>query len=70
MFKFLIFIIFMAYSQLALACPGCAGSTDNQKDNITVVILATFIVLCYLPMIWFYRVIKKYAKSPVTPESK
>jgi hypothetical protein len=43
---------------IVLACPACAGSTKEDK-TYTVIILGIFILLCYIPYMLIYRLIKK-----------
>ena len=51
------------------ACPTCAGSGNNKADVNTVIILACFIVLTYVPFYLIFRLIKKYQHiSPTADE--
>lgn len=47
-------------SNILLACPYCAGSSQGGKDNNTTLILALFIAAIYIPYFIFYRLIKKH----------
>ena len=53
-------VLFLLLPDLILACPGCAGSTDNAADNNTVYVLMGFIALIYIPFFFLYRTIIKY----------
>ncbi|MCO4792968.1 MAG: hypothetical protein KC493_04610 [Bacteriovoracaceae bacterium] len=61
--KTIIFTLLMFNLDLALACPGCAGSMGNRKDSYTVYILMTFIALTYIPFFIIYKTIIKHRKS-------
>ena len=50
------------------ACPTCAGSGNNKADVNTVIILACFILLTYVPFYLIFRLIKKYKNVTVADE--
>lgn len=52
-------LLFLFFSDVVFACPGCAGSMENSKDNYVVLILAIFILLTYIPFYFLYRMIIK-----------
>jgi hypothetical protein len=43
-----------------LACPACAGSLSNPRDNVIVYILMAFIGLTYIPFFILYRMVIKH----------
>lgn len=43
-----------------LACPYCAGSTQDGRDSNTTLVLGIFILAIYIPYIIIYRLIKKH----------
>ena len=53
------FMIF-TYADILLACPGCAGSTNNQADNYTVYVLIGFILAIYVPFYLLFKTVFKY----------
>ena len=55
-----IILFLVIFSEAALSCPGCAGSTNNQADNYTVYVLMTFIGAIYIPFYFLFRTINKY----------
>ena len=57
--KFLMMIL-LYFPQVILACPGCAGSTNNEADNYTVYILIGFIIAIYIPFFLLYKLFFKY----------
>ena len=57
--KFLMMIL-LSFPQVILACPGCAGSTNNEADNYTVYILMGFIIAIYIPFFLLYKLFFKY----------
>ena len=70
--KFIIGLIFslFLFAQDVLACPGCAGSMDNPKDNMLVWILTGFIILTYIPFYILYRTIIKNRHLNESAEDK
>jgi hypothetical protein len=57
--KFLsIFVFFTPI--FSYACPGCAGSVNNEADNYTVYILMGFIGIIYIPFFMLYKLFFKY----------
>jgi len=58
--KRLFFLILLLINDLVIACPGCAGSMGNKKDEYTVYILMGFIALTYIPFYMLYKMIFKY----------
>jgi hypothetical protein len=53
-----LFFLFI-FSTTLWACPMCGGSDQTDNANITIIILATFIALIYIPYYLIYRLIKK-----------
>ena len=41
------------------ACPGCAGSMEDPKNNYIVAALCIFVLLTYIPFYLIYRTIIK-----------
>lgn len=54
-----LFLFALLIPELAQACPYCAGSLTNPKDQYLVYILGVFVLLTYIPMYFLYRMIKK-----------
>lgn len=55
-----LFFIFALFPEVLIACPGCAGSMNNQADNYTVYILMGFIAAVYIPFYLLYKLFFKY----------
>jgi len=60
--KAVLSLIIYLIPSIAFACPACAGSMDNPKDNITVLVLAGFILAIYIPFYLIYSMIYKNRK--------
>lgn len=58
----LLLVIFLVLPTLSMACPNCAGS-NNAQDKYTVYILASFILLTYIPFYLIYKTATKYRKK-------
>lgn len=57
--KLLVSLFFAIISLSSLACPGCAGSMEDPKNNYIVAALCIFILLTYIPFYLIYRTIIK-----------
>lgn len=57
--SFLLLSFVFLLPELAQACPYCAGSLTNPRDQYLVYILGVFVLLTYIPMYFLYRMIKK-----------
>lgn len=55
--KIFFFIFNVIISGQALACPGCLGT--NPKDKYYLYIIGAFILLCYVPMYFLFKMIFK-----------
>ena len=60
--KYFLALFFITFSELALACPMCAGSDTGSKDAYLVYILMGFIALTYIPFYIIYSTIIKNRK--------
>ena len=58
--KSIFITIGLLYAELLIACPGCAGSTNNQADNYTVYVLMGFILAIYVPFYLLFKTVFKY----------
>ncbi len=59
-------IAFMLFSMTVGACPNCHETVNLGGENgppYTLIILAIFIVVTYIPMYFFFRMTKKYANQ-------
>lgn len=65
--KTLIPIFLYLLSATILACPMCSG-TEQEKDQYTVPILASFILITYIPYAIIFRLIKKYRHLEQPPQ--
>lgn len=65
--KLIITILSILVFNIAVACPGCAGSMNNPKDGTLVWILCGFIILTYIPFYIIYRTIIKNRHLNNTP---
>ncbi len=54
-----ILLLSYLFSFGAMACPYCSG--DTPKDQSNLIVIGFFIAFTYVPMVLFYRVIKKYS---------
>jgi hypothetical protein len=57
-------ILFFMFSMTAWACPNCHQTVNigaKQGPPYTLIILAVFIAVTYIPMYFFFRMTKKYA---------
>ena len=48
------------WTDFVIACPGCAGSSNNEADNYTVYVLMGFIAAIYYPFYLLFKTIIKY----------
>jgi len=58
--KYIIALITTSYFEFVLACPGCAGSSNNAADNYTVYVLIGFILAIYVPFYLLFKTVYKY----------
>lgn len=62
--KKLSLLLLSLYSWTVWACPNCHETVSKaaaSKPPYTLIILATFIALTYVPFYLFFRVIKKHS---------
>ncbi len=61
--KVLTTILFFLFSWTVWACPNCHETVKLGKSGPpwTLIILAVFVALTYVPMYFFFRMTKKYA---------
>lgn len=59
-FKYILAVLCFLYLDLVLACPMCAGSTNNQSDNYTVYVLIGFILAIYVPFYILFKTVYKH----------
>ncbi len=60
MTKTSVFLLTLLFVNDLLACPYCAGSTQDGKDSNTTLVLGLFILAIYIPYVIIYRLIKKH----------
>ena len=59
-FTYLLASLIITISNGVIACPGCAGSTNNQADSYTVYVLMGFIIAIYVPFFLLFKTVFKY----------